>query len=200
MQNYSGDNDYYPRTNTKFTFSDDSAEYWSGFREEIVKIREKSQDDFEKYLNVFGSGGLLVGLTLLSKLAESSVEYKFQYILIFGCLMFVLCLLSNLISHYIAIFNCDKNMDDIASQSSELWKNFEKRNNILKYINWASLGAIVIGTSFITLFLILNINTMSEKNEKPHEKPQTTKTNPERINEEKGRTIQKPTTERKPKN
>ena len=64
--------------------------------------------DFEKYLNVFGSGGLLVGLTLLSKLTESKINYEYRLMLIFGSVSFVVCLLSNLISHYLAIQSNEK--------------------------------------------------------------------------------------------
>lgn len=137
---YCGGNDYYPIRIGKISYPDNSAEYWKGCRDELIKVREKSQDDFEKYLNIFGSGGLLVGLTLLTKIVESEINYEFKLMLISGSVLFLVCLLSNLLSHYLVIDNCDRNIDDIDTQCPQLWENFHRRNNNLNYINWISLG------------------------------------------------------------
>ncbi len=53
--NYSGSNDYYPENIDKISYKDEDSDYWQNFRNDVIKVREKSQDDFEKYLNVFGS-------------------------------------------------------------------------------------------------------------------------------------------------
>ena len=178
---------------------DGEDEYWENFREDLKKSRERSQDDFEKYLNIFGSGGLLVGLTLLSKLVESDIIYDFQWVLILGTILFVICLLSNLLSHYLAAHYNDCNIRDVDSKCSDIWDNFGKRNKKLININRFSIGSIILGTILITLFLILNINTMPDKNKISPEKPKTTQSNPKPLNEEKGRIPQKPSSEIKPK-
>lgn len=195
---YSGSNDYYPKSIGSISYEDGSDEYWENFRNDNIKVREKSQDDFEKYLNVFGSGGLLVGLTLLSKLVESKINYEFQWMLIFGSVLFVICLLSNLLSHYLAIHNNDKNISDIDNKNPKLWENFDKRNNYLGNVNWVSLGSIIAGTILITLFLILNINTMAKQNTNPPSKPSTTQGSPSRQSEQKGRTTTTPPSQKPP--
>ena len=202
--NYSGSNDYYPENIDKISYKDEDSDYWQNFRDDVLKVREKSQDDFEKYLNVFGSGGLLVGLTLLSKLTESKINYEYRLMLIFGSVSFVVCLLSNLISHYLAIHNNEKNISDIDNQHPKLWENFEKRNKYLGCVNWVSLGSIIAGTILITLFLILNINTMAKQNTNPQSQPKSQPKGqaiPEgkKNDSNKGRTTVNPTFQKPPK-
>ena len=153
---YSGSNDYYPKHIDTISYKDEDSDYWQNFRDDVLKVREKSQDDFEKYLNVFGSGGLLVGLTLLSKLTESKINYEYRLMLIFGSVSFVVCLLSNLISHHLAVRNNEKTISDIDTQNIDLWENFDKRNKQIGNLNNVSVCSIIFGTILITLFLILN--------------------------------------------
>lgn len=199
LPNYCGSNNYYPKNIGNISYEDGTYEYWEKFRGEIAKVREKSEDDFEKYLNVFGSGGLLVGLTLLSKLVETDIKYQFQWMLIIGSILFLVCLLSNLLSHYMAIHNNDKNINDIDTQCKELWTNFERRNKNIGYVNRTSLTSIISGTILITLFLILNINTMAKQQQTPQAKPKTTQGDPKPLNQEKGRTTTQPSFQVKPK-
>ena len=197
--NYCGSNNYYPKNIANISYDDGTYEYWEKFRGETAKVKEKSEDDFEKYLNVFGSGGLLVGLTLLSKLVETHIRYQFQWMLILGSILFLACLLSNLLSHYMAIHNNDKNINDIDTQCEELWTNFERRNKNIAYVNRTSLGSIISGTILITLFLILNINTMAKQQQTPQEKPKNSQSDPKPSSENKGRTTTQPSFQIKPK-
>ena len=82
-------------------------------------------------MNVFGSGGLLVGLTLLSKLTESKINYEYRLMLILGSVSFVFCLLSNLISHHLAVRSNEKTISDIDTQNIDLWKKYIKPNGFL---------------------------------------------------------------------
>lgn len=196
---YNGKNDYYPKKIDKIVFLDDSDDYWKSFRDDVCKIKEKSEDDFEKYLNIFGSGGLLIGLTLLSKLIEKNIIYKLQWMLIIGIFLFLVCLLINLLSHHIAIKSNYKTIADIDSQNKNLWKNFEKRNRNIAQLNWTSLIALIFATILITLFLILNLNTMAEKNQNPQNPPKTTQGDPQRSQEQKGRVVTRPAVVKPPK-
>lgn len=197
--NYCGSNNYYPKNIGNISYEDGTDEYWEKFRNDNITVREKSQDDFEKYLNVFGSGGLLVGLTLLSKLIETEITYEYQWMLILGSILFVVCLLSNLLSHHMAVHYNDKNINDIDTQCLELWANFESRNKKIGYVNITSLLSIISGTILVTLFLILNINTMAKKEQIPQSKPKTTQGDPKPLNEQKGRTTSTPSFQIKPK-
>lgn len=198
-EKYNGSNNYYPNHLGKIFYPDDQDDYWKNFRNDICKVVEKSEDDFEKYLNIFGSGGLLVGLTLLSKLIEKNIIYKYQWVLIMGTSLFVICLLTNLISHFIAIISNRKTISDIDCQNRNLWDNFKKRNRNIEMLNIISLGSIIIGTILITLFLTLNLNTMAEKKPAPQNQPKTTPSDPQRSHDKKGRVAPQPTVVKPPK-
>ncbi|MBD8082349.1 hypothetical protein [Chryseobacterium caseinilyticum] len=198
-EKYNGTNDYYPDKFGKLIYPDDSADYWKSFRNDICKIKEKSEDDFEKYLNIFGSGGLFIGLTLLSKLIEKNIIYKHQWMLVVGTCLFIICLLSNLLSHHVAIQNNYKTITEIDLQDEKLWPNFKKRNRNVGYLNWTSLRSIIVGTILLILFLTLNLNTLAEKNHKPQSPPKTTQGNPERSQDQKGRVAPQPAVVKPPK-
>jgi hypothetical protein len=91
----------------------------------------------------------------------------------------------------------------VSYENIELWKNFEKRNKRIGFINWTSLGSIIAGTILITLFLILNINTMAKQNTNPQSQPKSQpkgQINPEgkKNDSNKGRTTVNPTFQKPP--
>lgn len=196
---YNGSNDYYPKQMGKISYPEESQDYWKNFRDDVCKVIEKSEDDFEKYLNIFGSGGLIVGLTILGSLIEKSVIFNYQWMLILGTFLFVVCLLSNLLSHYVAIKGNTKTIAEIDSQNMNLWNNFKKRNRTIEYLNWSSLLSIIFGTILITSFLTVNLNTMAQKNSKPQSPPKTTQSNPQRSSDQKGRVAPQPAVVKPPK-
>ena len=157
MNWYSGTNDYYPKNLGIISYADNSNEDWQNYRKSIIESRTKSQDDFEKYLNIFSSGGLLIGLTILGKLVETSNDYKFEYFVTTGSLVFVVSILSNVFSHYKAIANDDKTISEIDIQDDGILSKIDKRNKTINRLNIISLTAILLGTSLLILFLILNI-------------------------------------------
>lgn len=129
---YNDTNDYYPKQMGKISYQDESENYWKKFRDDVCKVIEKSEDDFEKYLNIFGSGGLIVGLTILGSLIEKSIIYNYQWMLIFGAFLFVMCLLSNLLSHYVAIKGYTKTLADIDSPCCAKCPHFVPENKKLQ--------------------------------------------------------------------
>lgn len=196
---YEGSNSYFPANNFTLDYNDNSDEVRSAYRDELLRSRGKSQDDFEKYFNIFGSGGLLISLTLLSKLIETELKYEYQWMIISASILFLISLFSNLISHFIAIFNEEKNIADVDNYNPDLTVNIDKRNKCITILNWISLGSISIGAILISVFLIINLNSMSQKKDLPQGKPTQTPSEPKPLNEQKGRTTSKPSFQIKPK-
>ncbi|MFC6269806.1 hypothetical protein [Frigoriflavimonas asaccharolytica] len=157
MKNFVGTNDYYPKNLGSISYSDNSNEDWQNYRKSIIESRTKSQDDFEKYLNIFSSGGLLIGLTILGKLVETANDYEFEYFVSTGSVLFVVSILSNVFSHYKAISNDDKTISEIDVQDVAILIKIDKRNKTINKMNIVSLSAIILGSSLLILFLILNI-------------------------------------------
>lgn len=196
---YNGSNNYYPATFDKIEFAENTDDKWKEFRQEIMADRSKSQDDFEKYINVFSSGGLVIGLTLMSKFTEKDYVLEHSWTVILATLIFLVSLMSNLWSHRLAIKNSDKTLDDIRLKNPTIFESIDKRNNCIELFNIISIWSFFIGAAIISFFLILNINTMSKKIQTPQGKPKTTQSEPKPLNEEKGRTSTKPSFEIKPK-
>lgn len=156
MTNYIGENNYYPKKIGRIDFSDNSADNWDNYRLSILESRSKSQDDFEKYLNIYSSGGLLISLTLLGRLMEEKPTLELQFILPIASFTFVVSILSNVFSHYKAISNDDKTIEDIDIQNPQILEEIFKRNIAINWLNKISLTAISIGTILLILFLTIN--------------------------------------------
>lgn len=199
MINYNGTNDYYPENLGKIYYADNSDNDWADYRQSILESRGKSQDDFEKYINIFSSGGLLIGLTLLSKLIETEFDYRYHILIIIGSLLFVLSIIANVFSHYLAISNDECTIAEIDCRHPEILNNIDERNLVIKILNRTSIFSISIATILISIFLIINLTTMRKKSENPQGKPNSSQGDPKPLNEEKGRTTQKPAFEIKPK-
>ena len=122
-----------------------------------MESRSKSQDDFEKYLNIFSSGGLLIGLTLLSKLTETELTYKYQYLVILGTVLFLASIMANVFSHYIAIANDDCTIAEIDCKNQEIIKNIDRRDIVVIWLNRISMFSISVATILILTFLIINL-------------------------------------------
>lgn len=160
---------------------------WNEFRNSVYETKSKSQDDFEKYINVIASGGLAITIAFFDKVVDI---HKSTYIslIIIGWILLVLTLLTNLISHYLSISHAQQTIDEINEKKyDDVFINVKKRNGCIKILNGISIGSLIIGIIFIIIFVTLNLTIMSN-NQKPTPKPQT----PKPLTEEKGRTINNP--------
>ncbi len=111
----------------------------------------------------------------------------------------MISLLSNLISHKVAIHNSEKIIEDIDIKNPNIFQNIDKRNRNTNILNWISLSSIIFGTIFLSFFLIFNIYNMNENKSNSQGKPTTTKGEPKPLNEEKGKTSTKPSFQINPK-
>ena len=163
---------------------------WSEYRNSVSENKNKSQDDFEKYINLLASGGIIVSLTFLEKItAVVKIEYIIFYLI--GLLLLVVTLISNLYSHHKSIQDSDSIIKEIDEEKYEdIFKNIDKRNKPINLLNITSIWSLIIGTILILTFVSINLFAMND-NQKPrpsdsprqHPKPQT---------EEKGRTNPSP--------
>lgn len=197
--NYGGSNSYFPQGNFKIFFEDNSDSQWEEFRKQLLDIISKSQDDFESRLVLLSSGGLIIALTFLDKLFEYKIDINFKILIIISIVLFVISFISNLYSHILAIKNNEKNIEDVDNRNLEIIKNIVKRNEPVRYLNTISLFSISIGAIALFSFFLINFLNMSNKEQKPVEKPKTSQSEPKPLNEEKGRTTQTPSFSVKPK-
>lgn len=85
---------------------------WIEYRNAVTENKSKSQDDFEKYINLLASGGLVLSLTFFEKIVplEKAIYKPF---VIAGMFLMVVTLLSNLYSHYKSIIDSDSTIKEI---------------------------------------------------------------------------------------
>lgn len=162
-------------------------QYWLGYRNSVSENKNKSQDDFEKYINLLASGGIIISLTFLEKItAVVKIEYIVFYLL--GLFLLVLTLISNLYSHHKSIQDSDLIIKEIDKEKyDDIFKNIDKRNKPINLLNTASIWSLIIGTILILTFVSINLFAMNE-NQKPSPSDNP-RQNPKPLTEEKrGRT------------
>lgn len=160
---------------------------WIEYRNAVSDNKSKSQDDFEKYINLLASGGIVLSLTFLEKITSLvKIEYIVFYLL--GLFLLVLTLISNLYSHFKSIQDSDSIIREIDEEKYEdIFKNIDKRNKPINILNLTSIWSLIIGTILILTFVSINLFAMN-KNQKPST-GQNPNQNPKPLTEEKrGRT------------
>jgi hypothetical protein len=162
---------------------------WIDYRNSVSDNKSKSQDDFEKYINLMASGGIILSITFMEKIVTIDKAIC-KYLIVLGMFLMVATLLSNLYSHYKSMLDCDATIRDIDYEKYDaIFKNIEKRNKVINRLNRTSIWSLIIGIILIISFATINIYTMnySNQNGKPTPNPQT-----KPATEEKGRTIPTP--------
>ncbi|WP_337967217.1 hypothetical protein [uncultured Flavobacterium sp.] len=159
---------------------------WNEFRTAVYETKSKSQDDFEKYINLIGSGGLGLTIAFFDKIVQINIAI-YLILIVIGWFLLAFTLLINLISHYKSIQYSDRTISEINDKEyDEILTNVGKRNKTINILNGISLFSLISGVSLIILFVILNIYNMSD-NQKP-----TPNQQPKPSTQEKGRTTPSP--------
>lgn len=162
---------------------------WIEYRNSVLENKSKSQDDFEKYINLLASGGIAISLAFIEKIVTID-KAVCKYLIVFGMFLMVVTLLSNLYSHYKSMLDSDATIKDIDEEKyDKIFKNIEKRNKKINRLNRISIWSLIIGITLIISFATINIYNMNNSNQngKPTPSPQ-----PKPLTEEKGRTIPPP--------
>lgn len=159
---------------------------WIEYRNSVLDNKSKSQDDFEKYINLMAAGGLILSLTFLEKIVSLD-KAIWKSLVIIGMYLMVVTLLSNLYSHYKSILDSDSTIKDIDEENyQEIFKNIEKRNKTINRLNKVSILSLIVGVISLITFATINIHNMNN-NPKP-----TPSQQPQPSTIEKGRTIPAP--------
>ena len=155
---------------------------WSEYRNSVSENKSKSQDDFEKYINLLASGGIVLSITFLEKIITvDKTICKALYVI--GLVLLIVTLLSNLYSHHKSIKDSDSTIQEIDEEKyDDVFTNIGSRNKSINCLNVISIWSLIIGIISILTFVSINLFNMND-NQKPRPsdspKPQT---------EEKGRT------------
>lgn len=165
---------------------EDKSQDWIDYRNAVSDNKSKSQDDFEKYINLLASGGIVLSLTFLEKIITNGNIYG-NWLFVVGIILMVTTLLSNLYSHYKSMIDSDLTISEIDEKKyATIFENITKRNKVINALNKASIWSLIVGVICILTFVTLNLFNMSDKTT-----PRPT-TQPPPTTIERGRTVPSP--------
>src|SRR5690606_23969263 len=136
-------------------------------RKDVYTTQSKSEDDFEKYINLLATGGIILGFTFMEKIFSLTTVYSL-WTIIFGLFLLVVTLLSNLYSHYKSMNDSDEIIKEIDNKEFEkIFSNSEKRNRVIRILNRVSIWSLVFGCLSIMFFITINLYKMNQKQNNP---------------------------------
>lgn len=183
--------------------------------EALAKIKEKSEDDYEKNLVYIAAGTLVLSMTFLEKIVNLS-ESSAVPILIGSWVLLAFTLLGNLVSHQLSSAyhsECrllyaaccedlpedasdeDKARDEAAHVKADSRMN--RCNDILIGINWGTTITLFLGIFLLVIFCSINAYNAShksnvDKNKITMAKESKPKPKPFEVDQTRGRTISAP--------
>lgn len=125
-------------------------------RDALIRIKEKSEDDFDKNITYISAGALALSLTLIDKVVDVSNSIC-KWCLIVSWSLFTASLLLNLVSHYVSSLFHDKTIEDVDNKSPCLMENFNRRNKIIRTINIVNILLLIGGVIFVVIYSSVNI-------------------------------------------
>ena len=131
-------------------------------RDLLAKIKEKGDDDYEKNITYISAGTLVLSLTFIEKIVNLG-DSNSVVILIISWILLALTLLANLISHQLSSYYHEKTICDFDADDPNLEKNINKRNKVIRTINWGTTFSLVVGILFLILFCSINAIKMSNE-------------------------------------
>lgn len=160
-------------------------EGWVEYRNAVYVTKSKSEDDFEKYINLMATGGIVLGFTFMEKIF-SLTKVLHIWTIILGLFLLVITLLSNLYSHYKSMNDSDQIIKEVDNEEyDKIFKNSNKRNKTIRILNKISIWSFIIGCLLIMIFIITNLLNMNENNNntpQPKDLPNLPKPDTGRIN------------------
>lgn len=156
---------------------------WLEFSKSVYEIKSKSQDDFEKYINLIASGGLGLTIAFFDKIVQIDIAICL-WIIVLGWFLLAFTLLMNLLSHFKSVKFSELTISEINNKDYDaVFINVERRNKIIDTLNSISLASLITGVLSIILFVTINIYNMNN-NPKPNSNPNQ---QPKPSTEEKNR-------------
>ena len=125
-------------------------------REAFLRVKEKSEDDFEKNIVYISAGTLVLSLTFIEKIVDVQ-DSNALWVLVIAWTFLALTLIGNLLSHHVSSYFHDLCANEYDDGDENLIKNINKRNRILRIWNIVSISTLFIGITFLIVFSSINI-------------------------------------------
>lgn len=129
----------------------------NSYKENLIQVINKSNDDFEKQLSFISAGALALSIAFMDKLAKDLSVAQSRWLLVGGWIFLALTLLSNLISHIYSSNLHNKTLKEVQEGYDDYYKNSITRNRKINHLNFFSISTLVIGLILIIIFSSINL-------------------------------------------
>nr|WP_295934972.1 hypothetical protein [uncultured Dyadobacter sp.] len=123
----------------------------------LLKIKEKSEDDFDKNITAIAAGTLAITLTfhqIIVKATETDA-----HCLLFGSWVFLgLLMVLNLISNYITILQIQTSVSELNEKGVMNDKANERRIRTMNRLNFIKIVLLSFGLTFFLTYVIINMS------------------------------------------
>ena len=125
-------------------------------RENLIKIKEKSDDDFELKITYISAGSLGLSMTFIEKIVCFPFAKEIHFLIIAWGLL-AITLMINLFSHYLSSYYHELTTDEFDKKDSKFEKNFNRRNKVLRNLNIGTIFTLSLGIIILIVFLSINL-------------------------------------------
>jgi uncharacterized integral membrane protein len=162
--------------------------------EDLARIKEKSEDDYEKNIIYIAAGTLVLSLTFLEKVVNLK-ESNAVWFLILSWILLSITLLGNLVSHQLSSMyheRCRLLYADAGNDTKEADGKVKKYNrNILK-LNWGTTITLFLGILLLVIFCSINAYHTTHLKNNLNDTTMSKQIKPYQPDTQKGRTISQP--------
>lgn len=137
--------------------------YFKGYRKQLQKVVDKSEDEFEKRLLYIAAGALGLSFSFITDIVTIS-QSTCLWILIVGWGLLAACILINLLSHIGSKNKANESIDLIdafltsgESDNSSLIDAINKKNSQTELVNKTTVWSLFLGIAFIITFASINL-------------------------------------------
>ncbi|HEV7333143.1 MAG TPA: hypothetical protein VGN63_19060 [Flavisolibacter sp.] len=128
----------------------------SAYRTHLRELVNKSQESFEKQLSYISAGSLSISIGFIKNVVGDLKQASNEGFLILAWGLMGVTLLINLMSH-IFTSNChNKTIGEIDDECYDYTQALCRHNNIKK-LNYISVATLILGITFLLVFISLNI-------------------------------------------
>lgn len=126
------------------------------YREELIELLHKSQDNFEKQLSYISAGSLALSIGFIKDIVKDIANANDRYLLNVGWILLATTLLINCVSHIRAADLHNRTIRDINELNYDSG-TVRRRYKEVSFVNWASVTTMMLGLVSIIVFVTKNL-------------------------------------------
>jgi hypothetical protein len=128
-----------------------------GYQNAVAEVLCKSQDSFEKQLSFLSAGSLGISMLFIEKVVKDVGHAQNKSLLILGWIFLALTLFVNLLSHLVSALCSYRTLKECRDGVKDYRKRGRERTKVITFINWFTLGLLIMGITLIIIFSSINI-------------------------------------------